>query len=65
MQQTINLLISLREDSLTVIKWWVDASYAAHPDMMRNTEASMYLGRVSLPGIAKKYRINAKSSTEG
>ena len=29
---TMHLTILLRANSLSVIKWWVDASFAAHPD---------------------------------
>ena len=32
-QRTINPALILRSDSLSVIKWWVDPSCAAHPDM--------------------------------
>jgi hypothetical protein len=28
----INLPLVLRADSISVIKWWVDASFAAHDD---------------------------------
>ena len=30
---TINLPLILRADGLNVLKWWVDASYAAHDDI--------------------------------
>ena len=31
----------IRADSLTIIKWWVDASYDMHPDMRVHMEATM------------------------
>ena len=63
-RQTINLTLILRKYILTFIKWWVDASYTAQPDMRGHTRSTMSLGIGSVTGIAKKHRINAKSSTE-
>ena len=63
-RRTINLSLILRVYILTVIKWWFDASYAAHPDMRGHTGATMSLGRGSVTGIAKKHTITAKSSME-
>ena len=64
MRRKINILLILRVDSLTVIKWWVGASYAAHPYMRGNTWAIVSLGISSVTGITKKHINNAKSSTE-
>ena len=63
-QWEINLTLILRSYSLPVIKWWVDASYMAHPDMRGHTGDTTPLGRFSITGISKKHRINAKISTE-
>ena len=62
-RQTINMPLILRTYILTIIKWWVDASYAAHPDMRRHTGDTMSFGIGSITGIAKKHKINSKSST--
>ena len=64
MRRTINLPLILRADSLIVIKWWVDASYVAHPYMRDHTGATMLLRRGPVTGIPKKHKINAKRSTE-
>ena len=63
-RQTINMPLILRTDILTIIKWWVDASYDAHPDMRGHTRATMSFGIGSITGIAKNRKINAESSTE-
>ena len=63
-RRTINLPLILRVYILTVIKWWFDASYAAHPDIRGHTGATMSLGRGSVTGIAKKHTITDKSSME-
>ena len=51
-------------DNLNVIKWWVDASYAAHDDMHRHTGANMSLGCGLVLSMSKKQKLNMKSSTE-
>ena len=63
-RQTINMPLILRVDSLKIIKWWVDASYAVHLDMRGHTGATMSFVGVSVTGIAKNHKINVKSSTE-
>jgi hypothetical protein len=48
-----------------VIKWWwVDASYAVHPDMKSHTGGTMSLGKGSIYSASKTQRLNTKSSTE-
>jgi hypothetical protein len=42
---TIYMPLILRADSLSIIKWWVDASYATHGDCRGHTGAMMSLGR--------------------
>ena len=63
-RQTINIPLILRADSLTIIKWWVDALYAAHPYMRVHSGVTMSFGRGSVMGIAKKHKINVKISTK-
>jgi hypothetical protein len=41
---TRDLKLTLSADNLTVIKWWVDASYAIHPNMRSHTGAALSLG---------------------
>jgi hypothetical protein len=60
----INLPLILRADSLNVIKWWVDASFATHDDCRGHTGGTMSLGKGSITGASKKQNINTRSSTE-
>jgi hypothetical protein len=60
---TIYMPLILRADSLNIIKWWVDASYATHGDCRRHSGATMSLGRGSMIGMSKKQKLNTKSST--
>ena len=41
---TLHLPLILMSDSLSVIKYWVDASFAAHPDWKGHTGAMMSMG---------------------
>ena len=47
-----------------VIRWWVDASFAVHPDMKSHTGATMSMGRGSIYSLSTKQKINTRSSTE-
>jgi hypothetical protein len=50
-------------DSITV-KWWIDTSFAVHPDMKSHTGGTVSLGKESLYSLSHKQCINTKSSTE-
>ena len=63
-RQNINMSLILRADSLKIIKWLVDVSYAAHLDMKGHMLVTMFFGRGYVTCIAKKHKINVKSSTE-
>ena len=39
------LPLILEIDNLNIIKWWVDISYATHPDCKGHTGAMMSLGK--------------------
>jgi hypothetical protein len=47
--------LTLSADDLRVVKWYVDASFAVHPDFKSHTGAV----------IARKQKMNVQSSTEG
>jgi hypothetical protein len=61
---TIDLILTLEADDFHVVKWWVDASYAVHPDMKSHTGATMSLGKGSIYSASKRQKLNTKSSTE-
>jgi hypothetical protein len=62
-RSTIYMPLVFRLDSLNIIKWWVDASYATHGDCRGQTGATMSLGWGSVIGMSKKQKLNKKSST--
>ena len=47
-----------------MIEWWVDASFAVHPDVKGHTGGTMTLGKGSMVDVCRKQRFNARSSTE-
>ena len=50
-----------------MLKWWVDASYAAHDNMRGHTGGTMSMekdGIGSIISISKKQKMNTKNSTE-
>jgi hypothetical protein len=52
----IYMPLILRADKLNIVKWWVDASYAAHGDCKWHTGATMSMGTGSITGISKKQK---------
>jgi len=45
-------------------KWWVDSSYAVHPDMRSHSGIFMTLGKDTAYTASSKQKLNTKSSTE-
>ena len=56
--------LTLSMDDAKIVKWWVDGSFAVHPDMKSQTGATMSLGRGSVYSTSVTQRLNTKSSTE-
>ena len=61
---TLYLPLILEIDNLNVIKWWVDASYAVHPDCKSHTGVMMSLGKGAISSMSRKQKLNTKSATE-
>jgi hypothetical protein len=61
---TINMKMTLSVDDLSIIKTWVDASYATHADMKSHTGANITLGKGTIYARSLKQKLNTKSSTE-
>jgi hypothetical protein len=47
-----------------IVKWWVDASFAVHPDMKSHTGDIMSLGKGAIYGTSTRQKMSTKSSTE-
>jgi hypothetical protein len=49
---------------MTGIQWWIDASYAVHPDMRSHTGGTKTLGKGSVYSSSIRQKLNTRSSTE-
>jgi hypothetical protein len=56
-------VLILSADDLRIIKWFVDASFAVHPDFKSHTGGTMTFGQGSVISVSRKQKINTKSST--
>jgi hypothetical protein len=54
----------LKADGTGVICWWVDASFAVHPDLKSHTGATMSLGKGCAYVVSQQQWLNTTSSTE-
>ena len=45
LNDTIDMPLTLEASSLQMIQWWVDASFAVHPDMRSHTGGMMTIGK--------------------
>ena len=61
---TRELKLTLRVGDMSVLKWWVEASYVVHQDCWGHMGAMISLGKGSVSTLSTK-KINRKSSTEG
>ena len=61
---TPNLTLTLSANNVPLCKWWVDASYAVHPDCRSQTGSMMTLGKGAILSSSVKQKLNTRSSTE-
>eukprot|EP00970_Alexandrium_tamarense_P015266 scaffold4923_cov115-Alexandrium_tamarense.AAC.1 len=61
---TRHMKLTLSVDKLSVVKWWVDASYNIHEDCKGHTGAMMSLGKGAVMSFSRKQKLNVRSSTE-
>ena len=58
------MCLVLGKDNTNSIRWWIDASYAVHPDMRGHTGATMSMGNGSVFSGSWKQKLMTRSSTE-
>jgi len=56
--------LTLEADSLQLVKWWVDTSFAVHADMRSVSGGALSLGKGVIYGTSTCQKINIRSSTE-
>lgn len=64
LQATLDLPLILSADGSGRIRWWVDASFAVHPDMKGHTGGTLTLGHGSVYSTSTKQKLVSRSSTE-
>ena len=64
LHQTLQDPLILHTDDIRVIRWWVDASFAVHPDFRSHTGAVMSFGSGAPIAISAKQKLNTRSSTD-
>jgi len=61
---TRKLPLILSADGSGILKWWVDASFAVHPNMRGHSGGGLSLGRGFPVVSSTKHKLNSRSSTE-
>ena len=61
---TLHIPLIIRADRLSVIKWWVYASFDAHPYCKGNTGSMVSMGSGLIMELYHNQKINGKRSTE-
>ena len=56
--------LTLSDDYLKVIKWYVDASFAVHPDSNNHTVAIVTMGQGQIQSVSSKHKLNMRFITE-
>ena len=54
--------LTLSIDDMKSIKWYVDASFAVHPDFKSHTGAVMMMGEGAMQSLSIKQKLNTKAS---
>jgi hypothetical protein len=61
---TVDLPLTLEAGDMSVLKWWIDASFATHDGMKSHTGVMLTLGKGAMYSSSTKQILNTKSSTE-
>ena len=61
---TLYMKRNMRSDSLSLIWWWVDASYGVHWDCQGHTGVVLSMEKGSIVNISQKHNMNVGSLTE-
>ena len=64
LRHALYMCLVLSKDDTDNIRWWIDASYAVHPDMRGHTGATMSMGSGSVFSGSWKQKLVTRSSTE-
>ena len=59
-----DMKLTLSTENLWSIKWYVDVSFAVHPDFRSQTGGTMTFGKGAVQLLSKKQKLKTRSSTE-
>ena len=54
----------MEADDFQTLKWYIDAAFAVHADMISHTGGMLTLGKGAVISDSTKQKTNARSSTE-
>ena len=57
-------VLILSTDDLRILKWWIDTSFAVHPDFKSHTGGCLTMGCGAAVSLSRKQKLNTRSSTE-
>ncbi len=60
----VYLSLMLGASEMSLVRWWVDASFAVHLDYRSHSGAILSLGKGGVTSILRKQKLNTKSSIE-
>ena len=63
-QQTVDDKLILTVHDIRILRWWVDASFAVHPNMRSHTGGVLSFGKGTPITISSKQKLNSRSSTD-
>jgi hypothetical protein len=61
---SLSLQLTLEASDTKIMRWWIDASYAVHPDMKSHTGGVFSIGKGAVYATSTRQKINTRSSTE-
>ena len=64
LRMTKDLALILSADGTGILKWWIDASFAVHPNMRGHSGGGLSMGRGCPIVGSTKQKLNTRSSTE-
>lgn len=56
--------LTLSAEDLRVLKWYIDAAFATHPDFKSHTGSVLTMGSGAMQSMTRKQKLNSRSSTE-
>ena len=64
LQVSKKLALTLEDDDISIVKWWVDASFMVHKDMHSHTGGTMSLCKGAIYFTSTCQKFSTKSFTE-